>query len=154
MDSFLKILEFNYFLKFYIGVYRYILHWNLVYVIYPYALRNFYTIFYSKFFYILSKFYTLRLFDYSWKNNLIMFLYKRNYVLYLKTYFCFVIEPLSSEHQYNKYWQSCANAVFSTSKPRRRIYVDSVFIFNQKSNFKQLGSSTLNRRNSFKVVST
>ena len=27
---------------------------------------------------------------------------------------CFVIEPLSSEHEYNKYWQSCFNPVFST----------------------------------------
>ena len=83
-----------------------------------------------------------------------MFLYKRNYVLYFKTYFCFVIEPLSSEHQYNKYWQSCSNAVFSNSKQRRRIFVDSIFIFNQKSTLKQLGSPTLNRRNSFNVVST
>ena len=142
---FLNFLKFNSFLKFYIGIYRYILHWNLVNVIYAYALRNLY---------ILYKFYSFRLFDYSCNNNLIMFLYKRNYVLYFKTYFCFVIEPLSSEHQYNKYWQSCSNAVFSNSKQRRRIFVDSIFIFNQKSTLKQLGSPTLNRRNSFNVVST
>ena len=44
-----------------------------------------------------------------------MFLYiKGIYHLYLKTKFCFIIEPHSIEPQYNKYWQSCFNAAFST----------------------------------------
>ena len=46
----------------------------------------------------------------------------------------FVIEPLSSEHQHNKYWKSCFNAIFLMTKQRRRSYVDS-----------NIGSSTWNR---------
>ena len=66
---------------------------------------------------MLCKFYLVRSFDYSWNNNLIMLLRKRNIRFYaLKL--SFVIEPLSSD-QYSKYWQSCFNAVFSTLKQRR-----------------------------------
>ena len=46
-------------------------------------------------------------------------------------WFCFVIEPLSSEHEYSKYWQSCFNAVFLASKQRRWTYVDPTLSFNQ-----------------------
>ena len=41
-------------------------------------------IFYAKFIYILCKFYPVRSFDYSWNNNLIMLLCKRN--------ICFILE--------------------------------------------------------------
>ena len=43
-------------------------------------------LYYTKFIYILSKFYTVRSFDYRWNNNLTMFLYKRN--------ICFILENL------------------------------------------------------------
>ena len=49
----------------------------------------------------------------------------------------FLIEPLSSEHQHNKYWKSCFGAVFLMSKQRRRSYVDSNFIFNPISTLKK-----------------
>ena len=73
-----------------------------------------YTIFYAKFIYILFKFYPIRSFDYNWKNKFIMFWYKRNICFILENFFFFfVIESLSSEHQFNKYWQTYFNAVFS-----------------------------------------
>ena len=85
------------------------------------SIENWYLwyIFYTKFIYILCKFYLVRSLDYSWNNNLIMLCpyVKEICVLYLKTLF-FFIEPLSSD-QYSKYCQSCFNAVFSTLKQHR-----------------------------------
>ena len=59
-------------------------------------------IFYTKFVYILCKFYLVQSFDYSWNNNLIVLLCKGN--MFFTWKLCFVIEPLSSD-QYSKYKQ-------------------------------------------------
>ena len=48
-----------------------------------------------------------------------MFLYKRNTWFILGNLICFIIEPLSGEPQYNKYWQNCFNAVFSSTMNMR-----------------------------------
>ena len=68
-----------------------------------------------------------------------------------KVNFFFVIDLLSNKHQYNKYWQSCFNAVFSTPKNIRWLN----FPFSTKyQRLNNIGSLTLNQRNSFKVVLT
>ena len=52
---------------------------NLVFVWYmQYVLHNFYTLSYTNFIYIFSKFYPIRSFDCRWTKNLIVLLYKRN----------------------------------------------------------------------------
>ena len=63
-------------------------------------------IFYTKFIYILCKFYLVRSFDYSWNNNLIML--KEKYVLYFKTLFCYWATFKWSEKQiFAKLFQCC-----------------------------------------------
>ena len=88
---FLKFVEFNSFQKFYIWACCYVLHWNLVFVIYTICFAQFLhinTLTYTnyiqifKLFYILSKFYPVQTFDCRWNNNLIRLLCKRNICFY------------------------------------------------------------------------
>ena len=67
-------------------------------------------LFYTKFTYILSKFYPVRSFDYRWNNNLTMFLYKRNtcFILENLILFCFWATFLwTSVQQLTKLFQCC-----------------------------------------------
>ena len=74
MDSFLKIARIQLFSKIlYVG--KLLCAWLKF---------GIWDIFYAKFVYILCKFYLVRSFDYSWNNNLIMLLCKRN--------ICFILE--------------------------------------------------------------
>ena len=74
MDSFLKIARLQLFSKvLYVG--KLLCAWLKF---------GIWDIFYAKFVYILCKFYLVRSFDYSWNNNLIMLLCKRN--------ICFILE--------------------------------------------------------------
>ena len=80
------------------------------------------------------KLYPVKSFYYNRNDNLVLFLYKKNIWFILENLIFFVIEPLSSEPHYSKYWQSCFNAVFSH---RRWTCVGSTFLFNQISALKQ-----------------
>ena len=128
---FLKDLEFNSFLNFYIWACCHILYWNLVFVIYiQYVLHNSYTLSYTNFIYILSNCYPVRSFDRRWNYNLIMVLYEKNICFYtwklnfglvlshflenISTAIDKVVSMLFSQCQSNAEWT----------------YVDSNFIFN------------------------
>ena len=108
----LKITKFKFtyfmdglFLKFYIWACRYALHWNLIFAI---CLIQYFT---QNLIY-LYKFYPVRSFHYSWNNNLVLFLYKRNNMIYTwKLNFVLLLSHFIV-NKYNKYWQSCFNAVF------------------------------------------
>ena len=103
MDSFLKIFRIQLFFKF--------LHMSMsLYAPLKFDICDIYNMFCAILMHyfrekFLCKFYTGRSFDYSRNNNLIMFL--RNICFILENLFFFVIEPLSSEHHYSKYLQSC-----------------------------------------------
>ena len=129
MNFFLKIFRIQ-LLKFYIWACHYAFHWNLVFEIFliQYFTQNLFI------FYVNSIQYNhlITVETIIWLCSYI----REIYVLYLKI-FCFVVEPLSSKHQNNKSWQSCFNAVFSTSKQRQWADVDSTFLFNQILTLKQ-----------------
>ena len=75
---FLKRLEFNSFLKFYLWACRYVLHWNLVFVIYAICFAQFSYNILRKIYLFLCKSLSVGSFYYKWNKNLIAFLYKRN----------------------------------------------------------------------------
>ena len=82
-------------------------------------------LYYTKFIYILSKFYTVRSFDYRWNNNLTMFLYKRN--------ICFILENLLNLVSFLRHFL----VNICTAMQQSCFYVDSTFIFNEISTLKQ-----------------
>ena len=122
-------------------------HWNLVFVMYAI----------SKFIYILWKFYSVRSFDYSWNNNLIMFFYKRNicFILQNLILFCYwATFQWTSVRILTKLFQCCflnIEALSINIRWCRLTCVDSTFFFNQILTLK-IVSLTLNWRNSFNVV--
>ena len=88
---FLKDLEFNSFLNFYIWACCHILYWNLVFVIYiQYVLHNSYTLSCINFIYVLSNFFPVWSFNCRWNNNLIMLLYERNICFILENFVLFL----------------------------------------------------------------
>ena len=92
-----------------------------------------YTKFYEKF-NVLYKFYPATLFHYSWNNNLIMFLHKRNIWVILIN-FSFV---LLLSHFLVNISTTNNDKVFSILFSQRQwIYVDSTLLFNQISTLKQ-----------------
>ena len=78
----------------------------------------------------------------------IFFFYKRNicFTVCLKTWFSFVIDPLLSQYQYDKYYQSQNN-------PGKHALVQLSFS-TKYLRLNNIESSTLNRCNSINVVST
>ena len=96
------------------------------------SIENWYLwyIFYTKFIYILCKFYPLQSFDYSWSNNLIVLSCKRN--------ICFILENfvLSLTHF----------LVISTAT--------QLSLSTEYKSWNNIDLLTLNQRNSFNVVST
>ena len=75
----------------------------------------------------------------------IFFFYKRNicFTVCLKTWFSFVIDPLLSQYQYDKYYQSQNN-------PGKHALVQLSFS-TKYLRLNNIESSTLNRRNSINV---
>ena len=75
----------------------------------------------------------------------IFFFYKRNicFTVCLKTWFSFVIDPLLSQYQYDKYYQS-------QNKPGKHALVQLSFA-TKYLRLNNIESSTLNRRNSINV---
>ena len=119
---------------------RYVLHWNLVFVIYIL----------HKFIYILCKFCPLRSFDYSWNNNLIVLLCKRNICFILENFALLLIHFLVI---------STANIgkVVSMLFSQRWSNEDEQTQFSFKTKYQSWNNIdllTLNQRNSFNVVST
>ena len=105
-------------------------------------------IYYTKFNYTLCKFYPLRSFDYSWNNDLIVLLCKRN--------ICFILENfvLLLNHF----------LVISTANIRKVVSMlfcqhwsnqqTQLSLSTKYKSWNNIDLSTLNQRNSFNVVST
>ena len=114
------------------------------------SIENWYLwyIFYTKFIYILCKFYLVLSFDYSWNNNLIMLLCKRN--------ICFILENfvLLLNHF----------LVISTANIRKVVSMlfcqhwsnqqTQLSLSTKYKSWNNIDLSTLNQRNCFNVVST
>ena len=102
----------------------------------------------TKFIYILCKFCPLRSFDYSWNNNLIVFLCKRNICFILENFALLLIHFLV---------MSTANIgkVVSMLFCQRWSNQQTQFSLSTKyKSWNNIDLSTLNQRNSFNVLST
>ena len=95
---------------------------------------------------MLCKFYLVRSFEYSWNNNLIMLLRKRNIRFYaLKL--CFVIEPLSSD--IGKVTSMLFSQRWSNADEQTELSFSTKY-----KRWNNIDLSMLNQRNSFSLVST
>ena len=110
-------------------------------------IRYLWYIFYTKFVYILCKFYLVQSFDYSWNNNLIMLLCKRNICFILENFVLLLSHFLVISAA--KLLQCCFLNVEATPMNKLKLSFSTKY-----KNWNSIDLSTLNQRNSFNVVST
>ena len=112
-----------------------------------------YTIFYAKFIYILCKFYPVRSFDYSWNNNLIMFLYERNICFILENLIFFLLLSHFLVNINTTNINKVVSMLFSQCRGNADEHMLTQLSFSTKNQcWNNIVWSTLNRLNSLKVV--
>ena len=107
-------------------------------------------IFYTKFVYILCKFYLVQSFDYSWNNNLIMLLCKRNICFILENFVLLLSHFLViSTANISKVVSMLFSQRWSNADEQTQLSFSTKY-----KSWNSIDLSTLNQRNSFNVVST
>ena len=107
-------------------------------------------IFYTKFVYILCKFYLVRSFDYSWNNNLIMLLCKRNICFILENFVLLLSHFLViSTANISKVVSMLFSQRWSNADEQTQLSFSTKY-----KSWTSIDLSTLNQRNFFNVVST
>ena len=117
------------------------------------VLRNSYAIVYTKFIYILSKFYPVRSFGYCWNNNLFMFLCRRNICFIPENFVLLLSHFLVNISTANV--DKVVSMLFSQRWSKADEYtLTQLSLLTKYKSWNNVGLSTLNRLNSFNVVST
>ena len=107
-------------------------------------------IFYIKFIYILCKFCLVRSFDYSWNNNLIMLLCKRNICFILENFVLLLSHFLViSTANISKVVSMLFSQRWSNADEQTQLSFSTKY-----KSWNNIDLSTLNQRNSFNIVST
>ena len=107
-------------------------------------------IFYTKFVYILCKFYLVQSFDYSWNNDLIMLLCKRNICFILENFVLLLSHFLViSTANISKVVSMLFSQRWSNADEQTQLSFSTKY-----KSWSNIDLSTLNQRNSLNVVST